>query len=232
MKIIHKTARYFVFPTLLLAAGALFAEDADVSFSCMKQQVRPIILVTDRYQEFDVVVRNWCPGAVYWAMCIERLDPWTFEILENHVPTGYVDVDKRNRVNLQMKAVPEADGDVKKAQAFYVNVAFSIEGPTTAECVARGCESRKKELRAEQARNNRAWKKARKALDARAAKQCPDNGWNTEETRNCRQAVINDAAEEMLVFEETDEALRERMEALSPGNCAVHGGNVIELVRS
>ena len=232
MKTTYKTVRYIVFFSLLLFAQPSAAADEDVDFSCMKQQVRPIIQVTDRYQEFDVVVRNWCPGAVYWAMCIERMDPWSYRILENHTPTGYVEAEKKARVNLQMKATPNTGGDRKKAQAFYVNIAFSVEGPPSASCVARKCEIAKKELRAEVARNDRAWENARKAVEAQAMEACPDNGWNSAETRKCRKDFIESAADQTAVFEKTDRDLQARLAEAGPGNCATHGGHTLELKKS
>ena len=232
MKITYKTARYTVFLSLLLFMQFSAAEDADVDFSCMKQQVRPIIHVTDRYQEFDIVMRNWCPGAVYWAMCIERMDPWTYQVLENHTPTGYLEAEKKARVNLQMKTTPSAGNDRKKTQAFYVNIAFSTEGPTEAACMASKCEAAKKDLRAEVAKNDKAWRKARQALDAQAVEACPDNGWNSAATRRCREDFIAGAADQLAVYERADKELAARLDEASPGNCATHGGNTLELKKS
>jgi hypothetical protein len=216
---------------MFLSGQTIAAESADVDFSCMKQQVRPIIMVTDRHQEFDVVVRNWCPGDVYWAMCIERLDPWTFKVIETHTPSGHVQVEKRSRVNLQMKAMPNTDGDQNRLQAFYVNVAYAIDGPPEVSCVAGKCEAGKKELRAEVAKADKAWLKAKRALEARAEAECPDNAWNNSDTETCRQAVIEAAAEEMAIYEQTDKDLQDRLLAAGPGNCTMHGGQVLELTR-
>ena len=88
--------------SLVLLVSSLFATVAwgqgeSVDFSCMKVQVRPIIQVTDRHKEYDIVVRNKCPGGVYWSMCIERMDPWTHKVVEPHYPAGAVQAGKKAR---------------------------------------------------------------------------------------------------------------------------------------
>lgn len=232
MKSIWKTAGYTVFLSLLVSAQAWAAESAGVDFSCMKEQVRPIIQVTDQHREFDVVVRNHCPGSVYWSMCIERMDPWTHKILESHSPAGHVEVDKRSRVNLQMKATPNAYGDLNRAQEFYLNVAYSIKGPARANCVARTCEAKKTVLRAESAKNAAAWRKAWTAVEAKMTADCPDHGWNTSDTEACRKAISDAAAEDLAEYEEKDNALREQLSAIDPETCAVYGGQVLELKKN
>lgn len=232
MKNGYKTAGYITFFSLCLSAQAIAAETPETGFSCMKEQVRPIIRVTDEHQEYDVVLRNQCPGAVYWSTCIERLDPWTFDVLETHQPVGYVEAEKRSRVNLHMKATQGPAGAPPRAQAFYVNVAYSINGPATASCVARSCEAKKKDLRASVARNDAAWWKAMNALQARAEAECPDNGWNRLDAETCRQGIFDAAAEEMANFESVDTELKEQLSAIDPDNCSVYGGDSLELEES
>ena len=106
MKTDCKTASYTTFLITLLVSLPVTASASEVDFSCVKEQVRSIIQVTDAQQEFDVVMRNECPGALYWSTCIERMDPWTHPVIETHTPSGYVEAEKRARVNLQMKATP------------------------------------------------------------------------------------------------------------------------------
>lgn len=229
MKNSYKTAVYLTFFLLFLAPHAAVAETPEGGFSCMKEQVRPIIRVTDEHQEYDIVMRNQCPGAVYWAVCIERLDPWTFDVLETHQPVGYVEAEKRSRVNMHMKATPGPAGEVDRAQAFYMNVAYSINGPATATCVARQCEVRKKDLRASVASNESAWRKARASLQQKAETECPDNGWNRSDTDTCRQAIYDAAAEKMAGYEAKNADLKEKLAAIDPDTCTVYGGDSLEL---
>ena len=232
MKSIYKTVGYTTILSTLIALAPLCAQANEVDFSCMKEQVRPIIQVTDQHQEFDLVIRNQCPGSVHWAMCIERLDPWTHRVLETHTPTGYVEAEKKARVNLQMKATQEPGGEENRAQEFYMSVAYSIEAPARAACVAGGCEAKKTEIRAEAARNRKAWQKARKDLEAKTIAECPDHGWNTDDTDACRQAVIDAAAESMAGYRNTDKELRDRLAAINPETCEVYGGSVLKLNKS
>ena len=229
MKISSKTASYTLFLSAFFTIPAWAQGAAEVDFSCMTEQVRPIIQVTDQHREFDLVVRNECPGAVNWAMCVERLDPWTHRVLETHTPLGYVEAGKRSRVNLQMKATPSPDGYENRAQEFYMSVAYAIQGQPEATCVARACEAQKQKLRAEQSRNSAAWRKARRALEARVESECPEHGWNTDDVKACRQAVVDAASEQMMAFEEADNAVREQLNAIDPDTCTVHGGMVLKL---
>ena len=229
MKNSYKTAVYLTFFSLFLAAPTASAETPETGFSCMKEQVRPIIRVTDEHQEYDVVVRNQCPGAVYWAMCIERLDPWDFQVLETHQPVGYVEAEKRSRVNMHMKATSGPAGELDRAQAFYMNVAYSINGPATATCVARSCEAKKRELRTSVFKNEATWRQARASTQQKAEAECPDNGWNRSDTDTCRQAIYDAAAEKMAGYEAIDADLKEKLAAIDPETCTVYGGDSLEL---
>jgi hypothetical protein len=224
MKTFAETASYTAFLIALLLSLPVQATAEEVDFSCMEEAVRPIIQVTDAHQEFDVVMRNRCPGAVYWSVCIERMDPWSHEVIETHTPSGYVEPGKRARVNLQMKNVPReslADGRI---QAFYVNHAYGIEGVGSAACVARGCEAQKRELRAQTAANDKAWLQAEKRLAQRLEEECPSSGWGNADVDACRQRLRESTAEEIGVFANTDAALRAKLDALDPENCTMHGG--------
>ncbi|MEE4216887.1 MAG: hypothetical protein V2I48_04710 [Xanthomonadales bacterium] len=232
MKISYKTAGYTLFLSLLIGNPSLQADSAEVDFSCMREMVRPIIQVTDRHQEYDVVIRNQCPGPVFWSMCIERMDPWTHKVLENHLPAGYIEAEKKSRVNLQMKSTPNAAGDVNRSQEFYVNLAYSIEGPTDAPCVASQCEAKKTALRKQLRSNEVNWQKARAALQARAETACPDNGWNSADLKKCRQDVIGAASEDMSVYALADEDLRQKLAEIDPQKCTVYGGKDLDLKNS
>ena len=227
MKTDVKTAGYITFLTTLLVGLPAAAVAEAVDFSCMKEEVRPIIQVTDAHQEFDVRMSNQCPGAVYWATCIERMDPWTYEILETHTPSGYVEADKRARVNLHLKNTPPAGGGLAdgRIQAVYVNYAYAIDGPPRASCVARGCEARKRDLRAKVTANDKAWLQARKRLAERVEAECPASGWGNDDVDSCRERVRTAGEEEMQVFADTDAALQAKLAAIDPENCTVHGGH-------
>ena len=164
MKISAKSAGYITFLTASLFAFPVIAMAAEVDFSCMNEEVRDIIQVTDQHQEFDVVVRNTCPGDVYWAMCIERMDPWTHKVIETHNPTGYVKEGKRGRVNLHMKNTPRGSLATGRIQEFYVNIAYGVKGREMPSCNASACEAKKTDLRAKVSANDSAWAKADKAL--------------------------------------------------------------------
>lgn len=207
--------------------GSVAAQQADLS--CMNYRVLDKIQVAERYREFDVIVENSCPGAVYWTMCIERLDSRNQKILESHTPGGYVEKDKKSRVNLQMKKSGEATDFRQRFQEFYVNVAFGIERPTNAKCVATSCEAQKREAREAFRANLGAWERAEKALVSKSAAECPESGWGvTEEVETCRAAIREPAQPDLDAFEQKDAELRQRIVAGDePGYCRLYGGDLI-----
>lgn len=222
MKIFDKTVSYAAFLTSLVASVPALAQDVD--FSCMQEQVRSIIQVTDQHQEFDVVMRNECPGAVYWATCIERMDPWSHRVIETHTPSGYVENGKRARVNLQMKNTPRESLAEGRIEEFYVNYAYALDRAPQAACVASACEAQKTELRAQVRSNDNAWAAAQASLQAQLESECPTSGWGNADADDCRERVTASRAEELGAFEANDEALRAQLAAIDPANCTVHGG--------
>jgi hypothetical protein len=227
MKIDVKTAGYTTFLIALLVIPPAQATAEEVDFSCVKEEVRSIIQVTDAHQEFDVRMRNQCPGAVYWSTCIERMDPWTYRILETHTPGGYVEAGKRARVNLHLKNTPPAGGELAdgRIQAIYVNYAYAIDGPPRATCVAGGCEAKKRDLRAKLTANDKAWLQARQSLVTRVESECPSSGWGNADLDACRERVRAADEDDMQVFEDTDAALRAKLAEIDPENCTVYGGS-------
>ena len=115
MKKTYKTATCALLLSLLVPAQTIAADAENDTFACMKEQVRPIIQVTDQHQEFDLVIRNECPGDVYWSVCIDRMDPWTHRVIESLTPGGYVKAGAKTRVNLQFNAEPDPDCYVARA---------------------------------------------------------------------------------------------------------------------
>ena len=81
MKTVKSSALPMSLAILLCASltHPALAQEADLS--CMSYRVLDKIQVADRYKEFDVIVTNSCPGAVYWSMCLERLDSRNQKIL-------------------------------------------------------------------------------------------------------------------------------------------------------
>lgn len=226
MKFDCKTAGYTTFLTGLLVTLPVSAVAEAVDFSCVEEDVRSIIQVTDAHQEFDVIMRNKCPGAVYWSTCIERMDPWTHRVIETHTPSGYVEKDKRARVNLHLKNTPPDGGQLAdgRIQGVYVSYAYAIEGAPQAACVARGCEAKKRELRARVAANDTAWAEVRQRLAARVESECPSSGWGNADVDACRANVRAAGEEEMQVFRDTDDTLQAQLAAVDPETCTVYGG--------
>jgi len=206
--------------------GLAAAQEADLS--CMSYRVLDKIPVADRYREFDVIVTNNCPGAVYWSMCLERLDSRNQKILESHTPGGYVEKDDKSRVNLQMKKSGSETDFRQRFQEFYANVAFGIERAPKAKCVAALCEPEKRELRTAFRANLASWETAEKNLAARLEAECPESGWGiTEEVESCRAGIRATVQAELDQFEQKDSDLRERMESGEPAYCRIHGGDLV-----
>ena len=208
-----------------LAAPAT-AQEADLS--CMSYRVLDKIQVAERYKEYDVIVENRCPGAVYWTMCIERLDARNQKILESHTPSGYVEKDQKSRVNLQMKKSGADEEFRQRFQEFYVNLGYGIERAAAAKCIAASCETQKRTARAEFRANLGAWVKAQTDLTARLEAECPESGWGvTEEVEICRSGIRETAQAELARFEQADTELRERIVSGDLAYCQVYGGDLV-----
>ena len=221
----NKIACLALLAALPVSFSAKSALAAEVDFSCMKERVRGIIQVTDRYKEYDIIMRNQCPGAVYWSMCIERLDPWTHGTLETHNPTGLIEAEKKARVNVQMKKTPNAATNLARFQEFYVNIDYAINPPVKAKCVAKQCEAKKRNLRAKLSANESAWQQADKALADRIGQACPDTGWENAK-EDCEAKIQEASQEEMDAFVQKDEALKQQMADIDPELCEIHGGGI------
>lgn len=214
--------------SLLLGPGwSLLA--ADVDFSCMDYTVRGKTPLTDRYKEYDVVLQNRCPGPVYWAMCIERVDPVTHEVIEVHTPTGYIEADNRARVNLQMKKGPERMAFRKRYQEFYVGIGYAIKSAARAACVAAQCAPEQRALRERIDANLKAWERAENALNAQLVSECPESGWDkSEEVEVCQANIREAAAEELEALAAIDAQLREELAAAGPEHCRIQGGDLVK----
>jgi len=210
-----------------LLAGTAPAAAAEIDFSCMTFKVWGKSHVSDQYNSFDVVIQNSCPGDVYWAMCIERLDPDSHKVVETHNPTGYVQADQKARVNLNLYKKP-GDGVFRnRFQEFYVDIGYAIDNAPVTQCNASRCEAQKSELHGQIRANEKAWEKAEKELASRIATECPDTGWDQAGFDECQSNVRARNAEEMEEFPLKDQALRDQMAAVDPENCQVYSGELV-----
>lgn len=214
--------------TLLTALPfASLAQADDVDFSCMSYKVWSKSHVSNQYRSYDIVVQNDCPGAVYWAMCIERLDLNTHKVIETHNPTGYVDEGKKARVNLNLKQDMTQSRFRNRFQEFYVDIGYSIDGLPVARCYAKQCEAEKSALRSEISANEKAWKEAEKSFHAKISAECPDTGWDQETHDECVSNLMSDSDSRLEVFAATDQELREQMAAIDPDTCQVYSGELV-----
>lgn len=202
------------------------AEEPAVDYSCMTQTVRSKAQFTAEYKEYDVVLRNKCPGPVYWAMCIERIDPVTREIVEIHTPAGYVEADKVARVNLQLKKRPHDDYR-NRFQQFYVQTDFAINDFPEAQCEAAACERANRERLAQFNDNEKAVKKSEQALAAQIEASCPTTGW-AQDRETCVRQLREAAQEEIDRLRQTSATLRQSLEEIEPAHCRPHGGDLAD----
>ena len=223
-----KSVLPFALCGVLLLAPADHARGEDVDFSCMSYRVWEKSLVSDRFNENDIVLKNDCPGAVYWALCIERIDPWTGEIMETHNPVGYVEPERKARVNLQLKRGKHMTGFRNRYLEFYIGTGYGIGSSATPECPAANCEAQKRELRAQVRNNIVQWDRAEKALAANLAQECPTSSWDNATREECETRVREDSLAALSVYSEKDQELRDAMAAIDPDNCQMWGGSLIQ----
>jgi len=218
----HPVLRYLV---ILCAFACVFSVQAEeIDFSCVKEQVNAKTRVTQRYQEYDVSLKNQCPGSVYWSMCIERIHPWTSEIMDTLTPSGQVLVDKKFRINLQMMKILDEKNDREAFEEFYVNFSYGIDSVKPAQCVAKGCEQEKKSLRTKVRANDTAWQKARKDLAKRIEAECPKSGWGDTDLEECRKQVKKAGQPKLNEFAEQDKQLKQQLSEVNPERCEVQSG--------
>jgi len=223
MKQLIKTGIPVILTSVFLVMPLMAAE---IDFSCMSYKVWGKGHVSDQFKEYDVVLQNRCPGSVFWAMCIERLDPVTHDVVETHNPTGYVEVDKKARVNLQLKKGQGKSPFRNRFQEFYVNIGYAIEMPVSSDCFAKQCETKKRGLRTQIRTNEAAWERAEKALAARLRAECPDTGWDQTTREECEAKVLESNDEEMKRYPGKDQELREQMAAIDPEHCQLRSGDL------
>ena len=226
MKKLNKSSFPAILALGVCLAGTFPVQAADVDLSCMSYKVWPKSHVSSEYTSYDVVIQNSCPGAVYWAMCIERLDPDSHKVVETHNPTGYVDGDKSARVNLNLFKKPGNNVFHNRFQEFYVDIGYTIDNLPKPVCYAKSCEAKKAPLRAQIKANETAWKKAEQALAAQIAKDCPNSGWDPAGHAECSKEVRNSSAPDMDAYAVKDQELRDQMAAIDPETCQIYSGNL------
>lgn len=206
-----------------LSISGVSAQETD--FSCIEVEIKDKQQVSERYVEFDVIMKNTCPGAVHWAACVETLDPWSHKIYTPLTPTGLLDKDKRSKVNVQMKKV-EIDGGARHAyQKFYVNTAFSLEPIGSAQCMARSCEAMKTELRGKVRANDRSLQSVLKTMEADITETCPKTSWSNESQEACIEGVREKYQPQLLEHSNRLDQLESDLQAVDPVNCQVYGGS-------
>ena len=160
-----------------IPASISLADEPDLS--CVDQDLRERIQLSQQYREYDIVIRNACAGAVFWAMCIQPFDPWTYAITGEHTPSGQVAAGDTARVNLMMQQRRAPDSAESKYESFYLNLGYGVSSVPRVECVARECEQKKAGWRAERAGHENSWRTTTEQLDQEVARQCrrQEQGW-------------------------------------------------------
>jgi hypothetical protein len=211
----------FIFPDMARPADT-------VDFSCMSYKVWRKDHLSDRYKDYDIVLQNDCPGSVYWAMCIERVDPWSGKIFEEHIPTGYIEADKKSRVNLHLNRNPNKSKFRNRYREFYVNLGYAIDSAASVVCNASRCETKRRDLRAQVRANEAGWKRAKKSLAAQVKRDCPNTGWDPATHEECAAKVGKSSQAEMKTYPLLDQDFRKRMAAIDPEHCQVWSGDLTD----
>lgn len=225
---IPNTKSFLIGLALIAVAGnpAASALAEDVDFSCVREWVRPKTQLYEAFKEYDVILTNQCPGEVYWKMCIERIDPWSRKVVEVHTPAGYLEAEKKSRVNLQMKRGPDGQFH-NRFQEFYVNVGYAIRTAAEVECVASRCESQNAGVLGELRANEEAWARTESELNERIERECPDTGWDSVDRDACAAEIRSAVRDQLVEYGQTDARLREQLSAVIPEYCRVQGGHPV-----
>jgi hypothetical protein len=220
----------------ILKSGALFISLAavgitipltdlqaeEVDFSCMSYLVREKVQVSKKYKEVDIVLQNRCPGAVYWSMCIEQISPLTDIIEEELTFSGFLEKEKKTRVNLQMKKLTDESRSPPVFEELYLNVGYAIQSAAKASCVARECEAKKSKLKTQFRKNDDSWQAAKKALSARIAKECPQSGWGKQAQETCEAEIRSSSQADMDSFAQKEKELKQQLMGVAPELCRVY----------
>ena len=212
-----------VFVTLvsgLIQPLTIQAEEVD--FSCMHKRVLNKTMVTERYKEFDVILENECPGAVYWTMCIEKTDAFTHRVTETLTPSGQLEKDKKFRINLQMFRQEDESMKLSGYEEFYTNVVYDIHSVSKPECIALRCENEKKPVRDQLRSNQRAIQKAQADADRKMKSDCPQDGWSNAQQEKC-MAEIDKASKAVIEpLMDKDKELQKELASINPELCELN----------
>jgi len=226
MKKSHSSNTFYLrLAILCVSVCALPAPAEEIDLSCMEDRVRARGQVDKRYHEFDVILENRCPGKVNWSMCIERLNPWTHQVVETLSPSGQAQVEKKFRINLQMMRQSNEALSEDAYQEFYLNIEYDINTATTAQCVASQCEKKKRAFRTEYSANEKAWKKASKALADRLAAECPSSGWGDDKQEDCEADIKHSSQQQQDEYAQTEQELLQKLASVDPELCQIHTVN-------
>ena len=220
MKGLKSTAN-FLCGLIGLAAVNVNAQETD--FSCIHFDMVEKHQVVVEYLEYNLVFENNCPGAVYWAFCLETLDPWSNKLYTQLEPTGLLDEGKKAKVNIQMKQVFAPDGR-DAYQKFYAARALGLEPGVKAQCKAKDCEAQKRALRTEVANNDRGWQALLNKMKADATATCPKTNWNAESQESCIAEVEARYEKDIQSFSLKHGELEAALADIDPVNCEVFGG--------
>ena len=209
-----------------LPIQASLAEEVD--FSCMEFKVWEKSHLSTQYRDHDIVLQNNCPGAVYWSMCIERVDPWSSKILETHQPTGHIEKEQKSRVNLHLQRSKNRENFRNRYQEYYVSFGYGITSTNAASCVAKGCEQKKSALRNQVRANETAWEQKEKSITAQIGKECPNSGWDEATRQECATNIRQANRADLGDFSAKNRELREQMAAIDPEQCKVWSGDLSE----
>lgn len=221
-KILKSAALFISLTAVGISIPLADSKAEELDFSCMSYLVREKVQVSKRYKEADIILHNRCPGAVYWSMCIEQLDPLTDQIEEELTPSGFLEKEKKSRVNLQIKKLTNESGSGEVYEKFYLNVGYAVQTSAKAHCVASDCEAKKHKLKTQVRTNDKAWQAAKQALSARISKECPQSGWGKKAQETCEAEIRSNSQVEMSQFEQKENDLKQKLMGVDPENCKVY----------
>jgi hypothetical protein len=220
-RIFVRASLNFVVALSLLPAVSALANDSDPS-ACIHQEVLPKTMVTQRHQEFDVVLESKCADPVKWTMCIERMDPFTNRVSETLTPSGEIEKGDKFRINLQMKKQEDRAMGLAGYDAFYLNVVYSTGAELPPSCVALECENEKRYVREKMRSNERARQRAEEALNRKMKSECPQSDWSAAQQEKCMSRIQKEGKPELEQLTQTDRELRLELSQINPEKCQLH----------
>jgi len=173
---------YAIFPLVFLWSSI----HAQSDFSCVQQELIQKQQVNQSYLEFDIRISNQCKRPVSWSICVEKINPWTRQIVGTIDPSGTVNPGDSPRINLLMNRQRNPVGPEMEYEKFYFNMAYADSPGTTAACVATECEREKGPLMIQLNEVNADLQKALQQRDQQVEKSC--RGGDVSDS-SCEQKV-------------------------------------------